>query len=257
MSFDIRHPNINGSTDTEQLQQIRSYLYQLAPQLNWALNTLETAGSAQAFVAEKPKASSVSSESREKINNFNELKAYVIKSAEIVNAFYDEITRTLVGEYKAVAENIGSYEQTTAQDIVETSEGIRQVFGNIQKLEGVFKDGKDSVTLIKTNAYVKTGVLYNESNGTPVYGIEVGQITDNNGEIVYNGMARFTPKKLSFFGMSGQDNEVAYISNQQFYITRGEIVESLRIGGYLMTAAPNTGLAFKWVGYDIEDQEGE
>lgn len=251
MNIDIRLPNINGSTDTEQLQQIRSYLYQLAPQLNWALNTLETAGSAQAFVAKKPKASSIDKAAEEKIDNFNEIKASIIKSAEIVSAFYDSIATTLASEYKAVSEGIGSFEQTSSQDILASPEGVRQIFGNIQKLEGMFRDEGDSVLVIKTDAYIKTGVLFTDETGTPIYGIEVGQISKNeNGETLYNGVARFMPDKLSFFGTSGQEDgdEVAYISNQQFYITRGEIVESLRIGGYLLTTSPQTGLAFKWVG---------
>lgn len=250
MNIDIRLPNINGSTDTEQLQQIRSYLYQLAPQLNWALNTLETAGSAQAFVAEKPKASSIDKAAEEKIDNFNEIKASIIKSAEIVSAFYDSIATTLASEYKAVSEGIDSFEQTASQDILASPEGVRQIFGNIQKLEGLFRDEGDSVLMIKTDAYIKTGVLFTDERGTPIYGIEVGQISEKNGETIYNGVARFMPDKLSFFGTSGQEDgdEVAYISNQQFYITRGKIVESLQIGEYLLTTSTQTGLAFKWVG---------
>ena len=257
MNIDIRFPNITGDTDAEQLRQIRSYLYQLAPQLNWALNTLETASSASQIVMQKPKASSISEESEKKVDNFNEIKALVIKSAEIVEAFYEKIATTLASEYKAVSEGIGSYEQTSTQDIIASSEGVRQMFANMQKLEGdfngLFKDNGDSVLMIKTDAYIKTGVLYTNDSGTPIYGIEVGQVSTNeDGETLYNGVARFMPDKLSFFGTSGSredGDEVAYISGEQFYITRGEIVESLRIGGYLLTTSRDTGLAFKWIGY--------
>ena len=248
MSIDIRLPNINGSTETEQLQQIRSYLYQLTPQLNWALNTLEVANTAQVMVAE-PKTSAVSEESEKKINNFNEIKSLIIKSADIVKSFYDEIATRLVKEYKGVAEGLGSYEQTSTNDISASADGIKQVFGNLQKVEGLFSDGSESAYLIKSSAYIKSGYLFTESNGNPVYGIEVGEVSeDENGNIIYNGAAQFTPTKLSFFG-SG-DNEIAYISNQQFYITRGEITESLRIGGYKLTSTEKTGLSFKWVGHE-------
>ena len=37
----IRFPNITGRTEAEQLQQIRSYLYTLVQELNWALSALE------------------------------------------------------------------------------------------------------------------------------------------------------------------------------------------------------------------------
>lgn len=39
----LRLPNITASSQTEQLQQIKSYLYQLVQELNWALSTLEDA----------------------------------------------------------------------------------------------------------------------------------------------------------------------------------------------------------------------
>lgn len=39
--FDIRLPNINGKTEHERNEQIKSYLYQLAEQLQFALNSIE------------------------------------------------------------------------------------------------------------------------------------------------------------------------------------------------------------------------
>ena len=38
----IRFPNITGTTEAEQLRQIRNYLYTLVQELNWALSVLET-----------------------------------------------------------------------------------------------------------------------------------------------------------------------------------------------------------------------
>lgn len=40
MSENIRYPNITGSTPTDQLTQIKGYLYQLVDQLNYALTTI-------------------------------------------------------------------------------------------------------------------------------------------------------------------------------------------------------------------------
>ena len=48
MSIDIRLPNINGKTDSEQLAQIRSYLYQFASQLQWALGAVEAGNGSNA-----------------------------------------------------------------------------------------------------------------------------------------------------------------------------------------------------------------
>ena len=44
----IRLPNITGKTEQEQLTQIKSYLYQLAQDLNWALSTMESGSGAAA-----------------------------------------------------------------------------------------------------------------------------------------------------------------------------------------------------------------
>lgn len=41
MNFDFRLPNISGN-DKEQLAQIRSYLYQFVPQLQWAFSSATT-----------------------------------------------------------------------------------------------------------------------------------------------------------------------------------------------------------------------
>lgn len=40
MSINIRYPNITGTSDKEQITQIKSYLHQLVEQLNYVLNTL-------------------------------------------------------------------------------------------------------------------------------------------------------------------------------------------------------------------------
>ena len=50
MAFDIRLPNINGKTDAEQIYQIKRYLYQLAEELKYNLNTLEAGTSDEASV---------------------------------------------------------------------------------------------------------------------------------------------------------------------------------------------------------------
>ena len=41
MTPKIRYPNITGKTSQEQLAQMKSYLHQLADQLNWALTVMD------------------------------------------------------------------------------------------------------------------------------------------------------------------------------------------------------------------------
>lgn len=50
MAFDIRLPNTNGNTEAEQLYQIKCYLYQLAQDLKYNLNTLEVGTSDESSI---------------------------------------------------------------------------------------------------------------------------------------------------------------------------------------------------------------
>jgi hypothetical protein len=45
MGIELRLPQINGKTDREQLAQIKSYLYQMAQQLQWALHNVSASSS--------------------------------------------------------------------------------------------------------------------------------------------------------------------------------------------------------------------
>ena len=40
MTYDIRLPNITATTEKGQLEQMRSYLYQFAEQLQYAVNVI-------------------------------------------------------------------------------------------------------------------------------------------------------------------------------------------------------------------------
>lgn len=93
MSINIRFPNITGHTEAEQLAQIKSYLHQLVEQLNWALPAIESgSGSASSASTENP-GGDVSAES------FYELKSLIIKSSDMLNAYYEKINAKLESQY--------------------------------------------------------------------------------------------------------------------------------------------------------------
>ena len=131
---DIRQPNITAATEREQILQMRSYLYQLAQQLQFALGTVEkqiitvndTAANAEREVRSV-------SESQTPKAQFSGLKALIIKSADIVEAYYEEINRRLTGQYLAISD-FGTYRQETEQVITENSQGITRVFSDVQTI---------------------------------------------------------------------------------------------------------------------------
>jgi hypothetical protein len=140
--IDIRLPQINDPTEKGQLVQIKSYLYQLAEQLQWALSNADTSNGT-VVVASTPKsvplASSPSAEAQ-----FSAIKPLIIKSADIVEAFYEEINNRLKGIYIA-SSDYGTFKQATEQSITETSKDVTQAFTNIQEIETNLQDTKSGI----------------------------------------------------------------------------------------------------------------
>lgn len=240
MGIDIRLPNINASTEEGQLMQIKSYLYQFAEQLKYAISTLE-AGGATFGEADRQEISASPAETATPGSTFNSIKSLIIKSADIVNAYYEEINRRLEGEYVAQSE-FGTYSEQTSQTISENSTAIEQVFNNIQQITSALEEVKH--TLIEVNAYMKSGLLAYDNNGVPIYGLEVGQRNTVDGEEIFNKYARFTANRLSFYDQN--DTEVAYMSDYKFYITNGEITGTLKLGAFLVDT--RTGFKLKYEG---------
>jgi hypothetical protein len=243
MSYELRLPNING-TDKEQLAQIRSYLYQLVPQLQWALSTIDSSASQNYVASQVPRATPT--ESNTTFNTevaFAELKPLIIKSADIVQAYYEKINEKLQGLYAAESD-FGTFVEQTEQNIEKNSTNITQAFTDVQQ---IFTDIENlDFTLSETNAYIKTGKLYENNDGLPVYGLEIGQTTKADGNEVFNQFARFTPERLSFFDKNG--TEIAYISNYRLYISNVEITTSFTMGGFVDTVTTDGGIVTKWVG---------
>ena len=238
---ELRLPNITGLSEKEQLSQIKSYLYQLTGQLQWALTNLET--TTQTAIINTQNSASKSAEKVDAESTFNSVKALIIKSAEIVEAYYEEMNKTFSGEYVAQSD-FGTFSERTEQSITENSTEIERAFTNIQEIVS----NVESITysLIEVNAHIKTGLLYYDSNGVPVYGLEIGQRTIVDEVEVFNKYARFTADRLSFYDQN--NNEVAYISDYKLYIRNVEITSSYKIGGFVDTVMSNLDVVEKWVG---------
>lgn len=240
MSINIRLPNINGRTDSEQLSQIRSYLYQFAGQLQWALSTIESGGTTGAVVQQT---GSASVKKEDPVSNFNQMKGLIIKSADIVNAYYEKIDNLmkLSGDYVAQSE-FGEYSQKTTALVNANSTEIEQLFTNLQEISETVDGLYDST--IETQAYLKSGLLYYDDNGAPVYGLEIGQTNTIGDEEVFNKFARVTADRMSFYDANG--TEVAYVSDYKLFITNAEVTGTLKLGGFEVDTSE--GIAFKWVG---------
>ena len=301
--FEFRLPNITGATPQEQMAQMQNYMRQFVEQLQWALNNIETSqGNASQVTVKKEEQTLTASNPYDTLTAFAALKPLIIKSADIVNAYYEKISTRLEGEYVAVSD-FGTFKEQTTQDILSNSTGIEQAFtniqevktgigGNIDNLEGeigaletnlqdmkegvennlhaitgevgkletdiiAYKDDVDNSLLdmqadidginsilVEVNAYMRSGLLYEDENSIPVYGLEVGQKNIIDGVEVFNKYARFTSGRLSFYDQNG--TEVAYISDYKLYITNAEFTGSVKYGAFLLDTSK--GFRLKWVG---------
>ena len=251
----IRYPNIIGKTDAQKLEQMRSYLHQLADELNFQLD--KTGNLMSGYVSTATEDAKPIKKNNA-VSNFNDVKALIIKSADIVNAYYDEINERLKGVYVAEATFPGgsaTYIHETEQSISTSSSRIDQLFDDLQLIVSDIA-GIESAQ-IKTNANIRTGHLYfageeesvlddNIPAGAPVIGVEVGQETTKDGVKAFDKFARFTAFGLIFYDENG--NEAAYITNNKMNIPNAKISKSMAIGGFIDEVKNDGGVVTKWVG---------
>ena len=271
--MNIPLPQQLSGSDREQLQGMKTYLYQLAQELQFALGTVEKQiTSVQDTAANAQREVRSVSESQTPKAQFSGLKALIIKSADIVEAYYEEINRRLSGQYLAISD-FGTYRQETEQVITENSQGITRVFSDvqtistslgqaqadiqamdaslgqaqsdIQAIDASLEQAQDLIAevreaVIRVNAWIKTGKLGEDDNSLPIYGVEIGQQTEADGLVVFQKFARLMANRLSFFDQNGV--EVSFIGDETMHITKAEIsslaagdasLQQLRMGDYL------------------------
>ncbi len=241
MSFDFRLPNITAKDDAGKLQQMQSFLFQLVEQLNYAMKMVD--GDSVGTASNVNQAATASPEADAKAQNtFNSIKSLIIKSADIVNAYYETINARLKGQYVAESD-FGTYTEETDAKIEGNSTAIEQYYESLQQILSDIEGFENR--LIEVDAHIKTGLLYYDDTGVPVYGLEIGQRTEMDGVEVFNKYARFTSEKLSFY--DSNDNEVAYISDKKLYITHVEVTGSFSLGGFVQKVRADKSVVEKWV----------
>lgn len=236
--MNIPLPQQLRGSEREQLEGMKTYLYQLAQDLQFALGAVEKQIiTVQDTAANAERTLRSVSESQTPKAQFSGLKALIIKSADIVNVYYEEINRRLSGLYVAQSD-FGTYRQETQQEITENAQGITRAFSDMQAIGDTLAQVQAAVTQV--NAWIKTGKLGEDENSVPIYGVEIGQQTEEDGLVVFRKFARLLSDRLSFFDQNGV--EVSFIGDETMHITRAEIssltagnasAEQFRMGEYL------------------------
>ena len=104
--MNIRFPNITGKSEAEQLREMKSYLHQLVQDLNYALANVENSGSTLPSTV-----NGLNNKKKDTASNFNDIKGLIINSADIVNAYYQEINGRMSKVYVAESD-FGTYTET-------------------------------------------------------------------------------------------------------------------------------------------------
>lgn len=244
MNIKLRYPDF----DIPGLQQVRSYLYQIVDELNIALASVET--QTQETKAMVTSATSGKTTEETAQSSFNSIKSLIIKSADVVNAYYDVINKRLEGSYVAQSA-FGTYSEETAQTIKANSSDVEQLFENIQKIT------TDVSTLIKATANIKSGLLYyndpdDEDNyiseietGAPVFGLEIGEVVSDGETETFNQFARFVANRLAFYDSNG--NRVSWISDKKLHIKNAEITASFIRGGLVDTVLSDGSVVTRYI----------
>lgn len=111
MSVNIRYPNITGLNDKEQLKQIKSYLYQLVDQLNYAMPNASS-GSGQTVQVQGEEVS------------YYELRSMIIKAINEIDQKFEKLSDKMQSEYVKDEEMAKAIE-----DAIEQAKGSGELGG--------------------------------------------------------------------------------------------------------------------------------
>jgi hypothetical protein len=97
-------------------------------------------------------------------------------------------------------------------------------------------------------AYIRTGLLYHAQagetlpEGTPVYGVEVGQQTEGT----FRRFGRFTAYGMTFYDENGEP--AAQITQGQLKIPHAVVEQTFTEGGFTDEILPNGTIVTRWSG---------
>lgn len=247
MSAFLMPPAPQGSVQ-QQLTAQYAYLFQMAQQLNLALDGL-AGGGVPSAAGGAGSGSAASGDQPEREQQYRTLKSLILRTARQIRSEMDKVRLELQGEYVAVSD-FGTYLEQLNSTIEADAAAITQYYkffsdlqGNVEKISAAFERYR-----VDTEGYIRTGIVYYDG-AVPVYGVAVGQdliTVEVDGEQVVqqkNFRATYTAGKLSFW----QDAvEVAYVSNNRLYISNITVLQAVTLGRWEIGGTD--GLSFKWIG---------
>ena len=241
----MQQPPILRGTDRENIVRIHSYLYQIARDLNSALNNLtEDNFAAESTASQILKNGGTEAQKREQNENLSVLKSLIIKTADTVNAEMDVLETQLSSVYTAIGDP-GTFDERIDAKITASAASIEQ------KIETETKMIAETITKIDTRGFIRQGIIGYNDEATPIIGIAIGQeveVDNDTGEInMSKDMAVWTSDRLSFY-VNGA--EVAHFSNRALNVGDVIISGKLALANNKWEINHTNGFSIKWIGGD-------
>lgn len=243
-------PILSGGTEA-QLRQVYSYLFRLSEYLNLALGQLQSETKAAASVSVPQSAAD-----GETAKTYNELRALIVNTAELVRREMDTVETRLHGVYEAISTQWGSFRENVDTVITETAHDVVRQYNYDAVLETLQTQAAGFAQYrLQTEGFIRQGFVEYNQQGLPILGIAIGQNLTGN-TVIIDGQeyeqfdsgqscAFYTAEKVSF-RINGQ--EVAYVSNRKLYIGDMEVTGHVVLNHWMLTT--HDGFAIKWVGGD-------
>lgn len=217
-------PTLMGP-ERQQLDQLYRYLSAMSDKLNQALMAIsidQLTPETQTMIRSAEK--NVASESEN-------LKALIIKTAQIVRNEMDEISTQLEAHYQAISDEFGEYQRDLVTTITATAEGVLQQYNIDERITNAQNAADDFRNQIST--YIYSGILPGGDMG-----IAIGEnVTNQDGSLCSeNKMATFTMQELTFWH---GDTRYAWFSDMTMHISKAEITNTLQMGNHVWIVLAN------------------
>ena len=238
MAYNFTPPQQLHGSERDQLKALYSHLFKLSNELNIALNSIEksavsSAVSATTTASATGSGSSTGTAAPSLGEQYTALRSLVIKSAETVEASMTEIRETLTADYLAISD-FGTFQENLTQTISTTAQAEVRDYDYTAILKPINDEMAGfSAYQVKTEQYIKIGIVGEDDDGIPIAGIVVGK---NLAETIVDGETHvsspdmyscFTADQLSFWKSGVRQ---AYISNETLYVTNISATNSITVG---------------------------
>lgn len=211
-------PAIMGN-EKEQLNQLRSYVFQTVEALNIGMKDMSAEGVLEEINGAVTAEGNEDEEDKSVLATHNNIRSLIIKTADYAIKNSEEFKKILKSEYSA-SSDFGELAEKLENEITANAEGINQLFRYTSGIRSEFGDFSTT-----SEQYIKTGLLYYDDAGAPVFGVGVGNLStkiDANGKTVLdkqNLLTTTTAEEIAFWN-GGQ--KIAYINANKMYFPSGQ-----------------------------------